>query len=73
MKKDFKTLKVKADIHADGDVYIYNEKENMYHRIGILIPDDISYFSFDKEGELVSAPVPNPCYQYAKKILNKDI
>ena len=63
-------INVKADIHVDGDVYVYSKKDKKYHRIGLLIPDNINGFLF-KDGELISAPMNNPCYIKAKKIIEK--
>lgn len=58
-KQDFSSISVKADIDADGDVFIYSKKDKKYHYIGYLKNED-----FD---ECPICPVPNPCYIKAKK------
>ena len=61
------TIRVKADIHIDGDVYVYG-KDKIYHRVGILIPDNIKGFIFDEKGYLISAPMNNPCFKKTLKL-----
>lgn len=61
-------INVRADIHSDGDVYVYNPKTKKYERIGILIDDNIRRFLFDDKGDLISAPAINPCFKKVQKI-----
>jgi len=63
------TITTKADIHPDGDVYVYNKVNKKYYRIGVLIPDSNIEFDFMPNGELYSAPAINPCWEKAKRVL----
>jgi hypothetical protein len=53
---DYKTIRVIADIHCDGDIYIKG-KDKSFHRIGLL-------------GESSFCSVPNKFYLKAKKLIN---
>ena len=59
-REEFNIIRVKAEIHPDGDVYIKHKRA--YYRIGQLD---------DNEEEHWSSYVPNPIYKKAKDILNK--
>jgi len=32
-----KIITVKADIHPDGDIYIYNKKDKKFHYVGMVV------------------------------------
>ena len=63
-----KIINVKADIHPDGDVYVYSKKDKKYHNVGIMIPNNINGFMFMPNGDLCSAPMTNPCYKKVKRL-----
>jgi len=60
MKNKFKIIRVKADIHPDGDVYV--KYKRTFYRIGQLD---------DNEEEHWHGPVPSPSYLKMRKIINK--
>ena len=59
-REEFDIIRVKADIHPDGDVYIKHKRA--YYRIGQLEDDEKNHWS---------GYIPNPAYKKAKAILNK--
>lgn len=63
----FKTITVKADIHPDGDIYVYSKKDKKFHYVGMVV-NNMKEFMVDDDGDIISAAIPNPVYLNIKKL-----